>query len=97
SQIILTSFNQYFHDDQLRFLLQLVSNTCVLSMSQNQIIDSWLTNIEQRTFEKQDSYDDDDDDDLYEDITESEDDEKTKNVTKNTNNESKLSFSKQHK
>ncbi|CAF3111284.1 unnamed protein product, partial [Rotaria sp. Silwood2] len=33
SQIILTSFNQYFHDDQLRFLLQLVSNTCVLSMS----------------------------------------------------------------
>ncbi|CAF3230578.1 unnamed protein product, partial [Rotaria sp. Silwood2] len=87
----------YFNDDQLRFLLQLVSNTCVLSMSQNQIIDSWLTNIEQRTFEKQDSYDDDDDDDLYEDITESEDDEKTKNVTKNTNNESKLSFSKQHK
>ncbi|CAF3555575.1 unnamed protein product, partial [Rotaria sp. Silwood2] len=86
-----------FHDDQLRSLLQLVSNTCVLSMSQNQIIDSWLTNIEQRTFEKQDSYDDDDDDDLYEDITESEDDEKTKNVTKNTNNESKLSFSKQHK
>ncbi|CAF3368929.1 unnamed protein product [Rotaria sp. Silwood2] len=67
-------------------------------MSQNQIIDSWLKNIEQRTFEKQDSYDDDDDDDdLYEDITESEDDEKTKNVTKNTNNESKLSFSKQHK
>ncbi|CAF4683299.1 unnamed protein product, partial [Rotaria sp. Silwood2] len=88
SQIILTSFNQYFHDDQLRFLLQLVSNTCVLSISLNQIIDNWLKNIEQRTFEKPDSYDDDD---LYEDVTESEDDEKIKNVTKNTNNQSKLS------
>ncbi|CAF3633749.1 unnamed protein product [Rotaria sp. Silwood1] len=96
SQIILTSFNQYFHNDQLRFLLQLVSNTYVLSMSQNQIINSWLKNIEERTFEKPDSYDNDDDG-LYEDVTESEDDEKITSVTKNTNNESKQSASNQHK
>jgi hypothetical protein len=75
SQIILTPFNQFFDDEQLRLLLDLVSNACVLSMSQNQIIDGWLQNIEERTFEKPDDYEDDDDDDLYEDATESEEEE----------------------
>jgi len=74
SQIILTPFNQSFDDDQLRLLLELASNACVLSMSQNQIIDGWLQNIEERAFEKPDN-DDDDDDDLYEDATESEEEE----------------------
>jgi hypothetical protein len=73
SQIILTPFNQSFDDDQLRLLLELASNACVLSMSQNQIIDGWLQNIEERAFEKPDN--DDDDDDLYEDATESEEEE----------------------
>ncbi|CAF4778965.1 unnamed protein product, partial [Rotaria sp. Silwood2] len=48
------------------------SNACLLSISQNQLIDSWLQNMEERTFEKPDSYDDDH---LYEYATESEDDE----------------------
>ncbi|CAF4652204.1 unnamed protein product, partial [Rotaria magnacalcarata] len=61
SKIILTSYNKYFHGDQLRFLLALTSSACALSMSQNQIIDNWLQNIEERTFEKQDCYNDDDD------------------------------------
>ncbi|CAF5201862.1 unnamed protein product, partial [Rotaria magnacalcarata] len=61
SKIILTSYNKYFHGDQLRFLLVLTSSACALSMSQNQIIDNWLQNIEERTFEKQDCYNDDDD------------------------------------
>jgi hypothetical protein len=74
SQIFLTSFNQFFDDNQLRSLLELASNACVLSMSQNQIIDGWLQNIEERTFEKPDN-DEDDDDDLYEDATESEEEE----------------------
>ncbi|CAF3068718.1 unnamed protein product [Rotaria sp. Silwood2] len=78
SQIILTSFNQYFHDDQLHFLLKLALNTCVLSMSQNQIINNWLQNIEERTFEKQDSYDDND---LYKDATESEEYENIKSAS----------------
>ncbi|CAF3890479.1 unnamed protein product, partial [Rotaria sordida] len=84
SQIILTSFNQFFHDEQLRFLLELASNACVLSMAQNQIIDSWLQNIEERTFEKLENYDDDDDDDdddLYEDTTDGEEQEDEK-ITK---------------
>ncbi|CAF3509327.1 unnamed protein product [Rotaria sp. Silwood2] len=38
SQIILTSFNQYFHDDQLRILLELTLKTNILSITQNQII-----------------------------------------------------------
>ncbi len=75
SQIILTPFHQIFDDNQLRLLLELASNACVLSMSQNQIIDGWLQNIEERTFEKPDNDDDDDDDDLYEDATESEEEE----------------------
>jgi hypothetical protein len=73
SQIILTSFNQFFDDNELRLLLELASNACVLSMSQNQIIDGWLQNIEERTFEKPDNdEEEDDDDDLYEDLPESE-------------------------
>ncbi|CAF3437622.1 unnamed protein product [Rotaria sp. Silwood1] len=89
SQIILTSSNQFFHDDQLCFLLELASNACVLSMSQNQIIDSWLQNVEERTFEKPDKYeDDDDDDDLYEDATDSEEQE-DENITKIQDNNKK--------
>ncbi|CAF4146550.1 unnamed protein product [Rotaria sp. Silwood2] len=89
SQIILTPFNQFFHDDQLRFLLELASNACVLSMSQNQIIDSWLQNIEERTFEKPDNDDDDDDDDdLYEDVSDSEEQEDEK-ITKIQDNNKK--------
>ena len=75
SQIILTPFNQFFDDNQLRQLLESASNACVLSMSQNQIIDGWLQNIEERTFEKPDDDEDEDDDDLYEDATESEEEE----------------------
>jgi hypothetical protein len=82
SQIILTPLNQFFDDDQLRQLLERVSNACVLSMSQNQIIDGWLQNIEERTFEKPD--DDDDDDDFYEDATESEEEEEI--ILKRDNN-----------
>jgi len=82
SQIFLTSFNQFFDDDQLRSLLELASNACVLSMSQNQIIDGWLQNIEERTFEKPDNDEDeeDDDDDLYEDATESEEEEEEEKI-----------------
>jgi hypothetical protein len=76
SQIILTRFNQFFDDNELRLLLELASNACILSMSQNQIIDGWLQNIEERTFEKPDDYEEeDDDDDEYEDATESEEEE----------------------
>jgi len=74
SQIILTQFHQYFDDNQLQVLLQSASNARVLSMSQNQILDDWLQNIEEREFEKPDFDDDDDDDDLYEDATDSEED-----------------------
>lgn len=81
SQIILTPFNHSFDDEQLRALLDLASNACVLTMSQNQIIDGWLQNIEERTFDKPDSYgedvgdDDDDDDEWLEDTTDSDDEE----------------------
>lgn len=77
SQIFLTSFNEFFDDDQLRTILELASNARVLTMSQNQIIDGWSQNIEERTFEKpdQDEDEEDDDDDLYEDATESEEEE----------------------
>lgn len=104
SEIILTSFNQYFQDDELRFLLELASHACVLSMSQNQIIDSWLQNVEERTFEKPDNYDDDDiddDDDLYEDATDSEEQEtdkitkiqdNIKNLNRNVNNQGQLKY-----
>ncbi|CAF2799963.1 unnamed protein product [Rotaria sp. Silwood2] len=92
SQIILTSFNQYFHDDQLRFLLDLTSNACLLSISQNQLIDSWLQNMEERTFEKPDSYDDDH---LYEYATESEDDEAITSI-ENNNNKSEQNAINQH-
>jgi hypothetical protein len=84
SQIFLTSFNQFFDDNQLRSLLELASNACVLSMSQNQIIDGWLQNIEERTFEKPDN--DEDDDDLYEDATESEEEEEEEIMTIRDNN-----------
>jgi Ran GTPase-activating protein (RanGAP) involved in mRNA processing and transport len=83
SQIFLTPFNQFFDDNQLRSLLELASNACVLSMSQNQIIDGWLQNIEERTFEKPDNdedEEDDDDDDLYEDATESEEEEEEEKI-----------------
>jgi hypothetical protein len=82
SQIFLTPLNQFFDDNQLRSLLELASNSCVLSMSQNQIIDGWLQNIEERTFEKpdDDEDEDDDDDDLYEDATESEKEEEEKEM-----------------
>ncbi|CAF1460969.1 unnamed protein product [Adineta ricciae] len=78
SQIILTPFNHDFDDEQLRALLELASNARVLTMSQNQIIDGWLQNVEDRIFEKPDDNDDeeeDDDDDLYEDASESEEEE----------------------
>ena len=74
SQIILTPFNHDFDDEQLRALLELASNARVLTMSQNQIIDGWLQNVEDRIFEKPDN-DDDDDDDLYEDASDSEEEE----------------------
>lgn len=81
SEIFLTRFNQYFDDDQLHLLLELASNARVLSMSQNQIIDGWLQNIEERTFEKpEEDEEDDDDDDLYEDVTESDDEEEVQTI-----------------
>ncbi|CAF3369568.1 unnamed protein product, partial [Rotaria socialis] len=87
SKIILTSYNKYFHGDQLRFLLDLTSSVCTLSMSQNQIIDNWLQNIEERTFEKQDCYNDDDDDDnLIENGTESGKGGKKRSIQKNHRN-----------
>ena len=76
SLIILTPFNRFFDDEELTLLLHSASNACVLSMSQNQIIDGWLQNVEERTFEKPDLYDEDeDDDDLYEDATDTETEE----------------------
>jgi hypothetical protein len=87
SQIILTQLNQFLDDDQLQQLLEKASNACVLSMSQNQIIDGWLLNIEERTFEKPDNdEEEDDDDDLYEDATESEEEEEEKITPKRGNN-----------
>ncbi|CAF2201932.1 unnamed protein product [Rotaria magnacalcarata] len=85
SKIILTSYNKYFHGDQLRFLLVLTSSACALSMSQNQIIDNWLQNIEERTFEKQDCYNDDDDN-LIENGIESEKGGKKRSIQKNHRN-----------
>ncbi|CAF3201556.1 unnamed protein product [Rotaria socialis] len=98
SQIILTPSNQLFSDDELLFLLESASNACVLSMSQNQIIDSWLQNIEERTFEKPDNYDDDDDDDdLYEDLTESEEEEVDEKVTITKDNNKRSNRSEMNK
>jgi len=91
SQIFLTSFHQFFDDNQLRSLLELASNACVLSMSQNQIVDGWLQNIEERTFEKPDNdeeEEDDDDDDLYEDATESEEEEEKIMIVRDNNKRS---------
>lgn len=87
SQIILTPFHRYFDDEELNVLLQSASNARVLSMSQNQIIDGWLQNIDERTFEKPDE-DDDDDDDQYEDTSdiESEDEEEEVVVPKSEKN-----------
>ncbi|CAF2621797.1 unnamed protein product [Rotaria sp. Silwood2] len=89
SQIILTSFNQYFHDDQLRILLELTLKTNILSITQNQIISNWLQNIEERIFEISDSDDD---------VTESEEDEKITRIkiSNNNNNMSKKNASNQH-
>jgi hypothetical protein len=89
SQIILTPFNHFFDDNQLRQLLDLVSNACVLSMSQNHIIDGWLQNIEERAFEKPDD-DEDDDDDLYEDATESEEEEEEEEIILKLDNSKRL-------
>ncbi|CAF0880501.1 unnamed protein product [Adineta steineri] len=94
SQIILTPFNQYFDDEQLHVLLESASNACVLTMSQNQIIDGWLQNIEERTFEKPDNYEDDDDDDLYEDASESEEEEEEEKKIPIRNNSKKLNPTK---
>ncbi|UJR38217.1 hypothetical protein I4U23_030890 [Adineta vaga] len=99
SQIILTPFNHDFDDEQLSLLLELASNSCVLTMSQNQIIDGWLQNVEERTFEKPDNYteeeeeEEEDDDDLYEDASESEEEVNTKkNSTRSRENPKHVTF-----
>ena len=79
SQILLTPFHRHFDDEQLRVLIDVASHSCVLSMCQNQTMDRWAQNIDERAFEKPDDTDDDDeiegdddDDESYEDISESE-------------------------
>ena len=79
SQIILTPFHRHFDDEELNVLLQSASNARVLSMSQNQIIDGWLQNIDERTFEKPDE---EDDDDQYEDASDIESEDEEEEVPK---------------
>lgn len=85
SQIILTPFHKYFNDEELNVLLESASNACVLSMSQNQIIDGWLQNVEERTFEKPDE-EDEEDDDQYEDASDIESEEEEVIVPKSEKN-----------
>ena len=63
SQILLTKAHKHFTDDQLKVLLETASNSRVLTMSQNQVIDAWCQNIEERVFDEPEDFDDDDDDD----------------------------------
>lgn len=81
SQILLTKAQKHFTDDQLKVLLETASNSRVLTMSQNQVIDAWCQNIEERVFDEPEDFDDDDDDndeDWSDDTSESEDQKKIK-------------------
>lgn len=73
SRIALNPCHRCFTDDQLKLLFDIASNSRLLTMSQNQVIDCWYQNIEERTFEGPDENDNSDDNE--QDVAGKEDDE----------------------